>query len=970
MATREEMISFLKSQSGEQKKPSREEMISFLEKQKQPEPMIQENAMTSALTTINPVLGAISYFSNDKNKEKALKAAQAIDSVTGAPTRAAIGRLQDGGSLSDAGQAFSNQFAEPPEFAPTGKQIAQKAGIGETTLKDVFPNLTDEQIGNALSSINPAFKLAQFAKPTEITASGAAGLGVDVAADWTNLLPVVGQIKKGVEATELGSKAISKAGQVFDKAGELASKGAGEVGKRAVSVVFGPDMTTINRYVGGRAEQIKNASSVEEIKNMIDSTMSGFFDEVDNAKLNQEQAKEAFKMVESKIRDATQDANFKFRVDKADVNDALNKYELKIADETRNANYQYRVDKADASNALKESTSQSDQAYQAEVSRLKSVKSPVDLTNDVLTAIQDAKQRVIRGSEESYKILEQDPGSYSIRGAAPILRDAADKMNIVGFVPRGVEGSSQLGQVAAKSGPVTTQARAVQQELLALAKRIEETPESVSATEIKKILQEIDRSEMASYGQPGFDSRVSEAYKMVRGTIDDAIKAKNPAYKAKMAQVSADMDLMKRGIDRFGDQRTTASRLNSIGSNTAQADRELLNELGSASGFDFNGRVSEFISNQRLLGNQEALRAIQAQARAQSGVEKNAARLSELSRPEAPLKYVDESLKSKGLANNPEYNALKQKSAEMARPEYSKQFVESELNAQGLPKKLEETKKGLQSAEQNLGSASEKLAPFKTITPVNSENIIRSLMGPPGKRIETRRMIEQLSKVSEKDFLNIIDDARAAQQFSGEYRNGSRNVNLFSILGFFSGGFAGGSIGAAIGATVDKFGGKMAQSILDAALKIKGAPTVSKIKALKLAPQVETYLIRELGKGLSGPELWVAKGQDELIDKDSSLDPEYLERYKKSKDGRNDLIRAGEPSVSPGKRQEIIDKIKSSPEYKQFLKEKEKQAQGKEPDQAKAKPAIKFPLVVQKDGYTAVVRNADELSEAKSEGWA
>lgn len=122
--------------------------------------------------------------------------------------------------------------------------------------------------------------------------------------------------------------------------------------------------------------------------------------------------------------------------------------------------------------------------------------------------------------------------------------------------------------------------------------------------------------------------------------------------------------------------------------------------------------------------------------------------------------------------------------------------------------------------------------------------------------------------------------------------------------------------------------------------------------------------------GLKGVEKWMANGQQRVIETDSSLDPQFLERYQKSKNGRNDLIRAGELKPGSNQMNQMIQKIKSSEEYKQFQKEKEKQDQGKEPDQAKAAPKIKFPLVVQKDGFTAVVRNQSELEEAKGEGWA
>lgn len=122
--------------------------------------------------------------------------------------------------------------------------------------------------------------------------------------------------------------------------------------------------------------------------------------------------------------------------------------------------------------------------------------------------------------------------------------------------------------------------------------------------------------------------------------------------------------------------------------------------------------------------------------------------------------------------------------------------------------------------------------------------------------------------------------------------------------------------------------------------------------------------------GLKGIEKWIAKGQERVLEADSNIDPEFLKSYPQTKQEKDLLIRAGELKPSSQRMNEVVDEIKKSEKYKKFQKEKEKQAQGKEPNQSKATPKIKFPLVVQKDGYTAVVRNLDELNEAKGEGWA
>lgn len=122
--------------------------------------------------------------------------------------------------------------------------------------------------------------------------------------------------------------------------------------------------------------------------------------------------------------------------------------------------------------------------------------------------------------------------------------------------------------------------------------------------------------------------------------------------------------------------------------------------------------------------------------------------------------------------------------------------------------------------------------------------------------------------------------------------------------------------------------------------------------------------------GLKGIERWIAKGQDRVLEADTTIDPEFLKSYPQTKKEKDLLIRAGELKPSSQRINEVVDEIKKSDKYKKFQKEKEKQAQGKEPNQSSVKPQIKFPLVVQKDGYTAVVRNAQELDEAKGEGWA
>ncbi len=53
------------------------------------------------------------------------------------------------------------------------------------------------------------------------------------------------------------------------------------------------------------------------------------------------------------------------------------------------------------------------------------------------------------------------------------------------------------------------------------------------------------------------------------------------------------------------------------------------------------------------------------------------------------------------------------------------------------------------------------------------------------------------------------------------------------------------STGAAAGAIADKYGPQIAKKMLDGVIRIKGSPTLEKIKALDVPPQVKAYLIKE-----------------------------------------------------------------------------------------------------------------------------
>jgi len=131
-----------------------------------------------------------------------------VDRFAGAPTRQAIGKLQD--DFTDVGGAASaafSQIGERADLAPTGQQLTEKAGIPRTALSEVIPNLYSKTGDGYLK-----FKRGGFFDPT---ASGVAGFGIDISADVSNIIPF------GAAAKVLG-KGVSRAGRVGKAVGGTA----------------------------------------------------------------------------------------------------------------------------------------------------------------------------------------------------------------------------------------------------------------------------------------------------------------------------------------------------------------------------------------------------------------------------------------------------------------------------------------------------------------------------------------------------------------------------------------------------------------------------------------------------------------------------------------------------------------------------------------------------------------------------
>ena len=169
-----------------------------------------------------------------------------VDKYTGAPVRSAISAIQNKQSPLDA---YINQFGEDAEKAPTGKQIAEKSGFSSKSLSDVFPSLYSKNPNDEYDYRPSKGGLL------DVSPSGVAGLGVDVLADPTNLIPL------GLAAKEAGT--IGKAGGTLAKD---TAKGLIKGGAAATDLLTGSEKAT------GLLKTASNA--VEMGKDLINKTFS------------------------------------------------------------------------------------------------------------------------------------------------------------------------------------------------------------------------------------------------------------------------------------------------------------------------------------------------------------------------------------------------------------------------------------------------------------------------------------------------------------------------------------------------------------------------------------------------------------------------------------------------------------------------------------------------------------------------
>ncbi len=486
-----------------------------------------------------------------------------------------------------------------------------------------------------------------------------------------------------------------------------------------------------------------------------------------------------------------------------DINDAAQAHRKDSGEEFRRTSWEIKQTFAQAKKDLGE-------AFKGKVNDLKGVKAPVHLADETFQATKDLKGKIVSGSREATELISPDS---RVTNYSPykVLTAAQEKLSPVG------------------TGPITPADKAAHQAIEELKTTIGELPGEMTGAQAKAVIKRLDKSEEAVYNSAAFTDDVANVYRDLRRELDTQLKAGNPAYAERMKGVADDASLHEEMVPKFGDKGKAASTLNQIAGDTKGETRAGLLKLGKATGRDFETPMNAHLDAQSTLNDPKKMNAIK-----------------------------------EGL---PEYQKMleaEKASQLVSHPDAAKEFPERRLQESGLLKQQADAEGLLAQRKEGLIGAEDRAVVAKGLTPGTSQNRLESAgrgLNTDKEKIEAIKQLRELSKLSDTDFVKAIEARATKNAFKGQDINGSRKVNLFSIV---MGGIGGAvtsiaghgmdpaimagaaSAGAALGGVADKYGPAMTKSMLDAALKIQGSPTLAKIQALQIPPAVKAALAREM----------------------------------------------------------------------------------------------------------------------------
>lgn len=475
-------------------------------------------------------------------------------------------------------------------------------------------------------------------------------------------------------------------------------------------------------------------------------------------------------------------------------------------------------------NELSEAKRQLDLSFREEKAMLDSFKRslPERHFEDVSASVEEVRNQakqskqvalgVLAGSKEKIPlgkaIVELEDGSeVSLPGVLDQLKAIRKSYNIKGKEAFGVE------------------ARAAQSRIDDYMQQISKMGDSVSASKLRNMVDQLDDDIQAIGSITGIAGKSDATLMALRANLDQRL-AVVPGWSEAIGMARDSAQALGRVSKYIKQPEDIVSFLRNAGADDNFLGRDVLHELGQRTGKDFTG-------------------------------------------------ISDEAKMALSIARSPRaMDGIKQELPEAQRVRDLQQQLDGKTNPYELERRVSKEVEGsdqwlkLKQAEQEVNDVQKTHDMFKNWNEQNLEEKIKTMIN--GKEA-LKRNLGTLGQLSDKEFVQAIDDLRTMIQFRKQYKVGSRNVNLFGAMGnaMATGNNRAASIGvaAAVGGLIDSFGPRMARQVLNQVANVNGMITVEKLNNLALPEFIKKELANQYTKalyyGANSPKPHVTVGPEE-----------------------------------------------------------------------------------------------------------
>jgi hypothetical protein len=381
----------------------------------------------------------------------------------------------------------------------------------------------------------------------------------------------------------------------------------------------------------------------------------------------------------------------------------------------------------------------------------------MDAAKHVTGSMESLRQKVIDGSSNAYKVLDD---------AKFAMGDAKNGIKLQGLTDKVEEMAKAL------ESQTTPEATAQAAKLREYAENVmtQHPTGVVSGPQAKSMIQGLDSISKWNYGASNFENGLSGQYKQLRFHLDDILKRAVPEYKAAMKPVAEDTGLLAK-LSKYGEEASAIRGVRGL-KNPAnyKIEKPLLEQLEKSV-------KTKFLHDIEPYANPEMTEKLKKMLPEFEEAQKTASDLHTLKDPATKAAMVE------AINNSPERQAVEQ-------------------------------------AQAGLEKAKVARAELKGVTEANLQSALKTV-GKSGKNIAKEEVLSKIPALNGKTVPEIMNLLRLKEAFEKNATRGSKHVNLFGGLmsGLFSamrfGGMEGFGVGALAGAGVDNFGPQMVRGALD-----------------------------------------------------------------------------------------------------------------------------------------------------------